>query len=240
VFHVKHLDPLLIDRAAQIGLSLSSAQAAAMLEHLSLLQKWNKKHNLVGPGSIDEWLERHTLDSLVIATRIPSGLRVLDVGSGAGFPGIPLAIARPDLEVLLAEARQKRAAFLQLVRASLGLRVTVLPVAVSPGSLKGRADVVLSRAVLQPEAWLGLAASQLDPGGRALCFFGREIPSEASLLELAKWSDLEFRELFAYQIAGQPLRAVASFQRTSSNQKRPGSPAKTEGPSAKLAGPQPK
>jgi 16S rRNA (guanine527-N7)-methyltransferase len=214
VFHVKHLERILTERAAQIGLALSESQSAAMVEHLVLLQRWNRKHNLVGPGTIEDWLDRHTLDSLVIASRIPPDQRVLDVGSGAGFPGIPLAIARPDLRILLAEARQKRVAFLQLVRSSLGLDLTVLPLTVTPGALRGRADVVVSRAVLQPEAWLGLAASQLEPGGTVLCYFGRQIPSESSLLELAKWAGLELHEVFAYQLPGQPLRAIASFQRS--------------------------
>jgi 16S rRNA (guanine527-N7)-methyltransferase len=213
MFHVKQFESLLTERAAQIGLALSAAQSAAMLEHLNLLEKWNRKHNLVGPGSIADWLDRHTLDSLVIARQIAPNQRVLDIGSGAGFPGIPLAIARPDLDVLLAEARQKRTAFLQLVKATLGLKVTVLPLTVTPAALRGRAEVVISRAVLQPEAWLGLAASQLEPGGTVLCYFGKQVPKESSLLELAEWSALEFRDLLAYQLPGQPTRAIARFER---------------------------
>jgi 16S rRNA (guanine527-N7)-methyltransferase len=213
VFHVKQLQPVLTARAAQLGLALTEKQTSALLEHLALLQKWNRKHNLVGPGSLSQWLDRHTLDSLVVAPRIPSGMRVLDIGSGAGFPGIPLAIVRPDLELILAEPRQKRVAFLQTVRATLDLKcVTVLPTRVTPGSLRGRADVVLGRAVLPAESWLELAASQLDAGGVAFCFFGQKIPAEGSLADLAKSSQLELCELIAYQLPEQPLRAVARFQ----------------------------
>src|SRR5216683_2981492 len=86
--------------AAGMGLRLSPEQLQRLGRHVDLLLKWNRSINLTSITDPDEVVEKHVLDSLAVVPVLPSG-SLLDAGSGAGFPGIPAAIARPDLEVVL-------------------------------------------------------------------------------------------------------------------------------------------
>jgi 16S rRNA (guanine527-N7)-methyltransferase len=94
------------------GLSLAPAVAASVSRYLAELDRWRKRTNLTGPLSPEE-LVSHALESVFGEQLISHGARVVDIGSGAGLPGIPLAIARPDIFVTLLEPREKRASFLQ-------------------------------------------------------------------------------------------------------------------------------
>ena len=110
-----------------LHLDLSDAVQAQLLAYLALLQKWNKTYNLTAITEPERQLTHHILDSLALVPHVGSG-PLLDVGSGAGLPGIPLALARPDLRVTLIDASQKKAAFMQQAAIDLGLaaRVTVV------------------------------------------------------------------------------------------------------------------
>ena len=121
MFHVEQIPELLVREAPSIGAALKREQAELMAAHLALLWRWNAKLNLVGPGTIESWARRHALDSLSVVRWLPMSGIVLDVGSGAGFPGLPLAIVRPDLSVVLLEPRVNRVAFLRNAVAALGL-----------------------------------------------------------------------------------------------------------------------
>lgn len=94
------------------GLSLDQNRVALLARYLAELDLWRRRTNLTGPMSTGE-LVTHALESVLGETLIPHGTRLLDIGSGAGLPGIPLAIARPDVAVTLLEPRGKRAAFLR-------------------------------------------------------------------------------------------------------------------------------
>ncbi|MFD9889628.1 16S rRNA (guanine(527)-N(7))-methyltransferase RsmG [Amycolatopsis sp. NPDC059027] len=109
-------------------------QAAAYVE---LLESHGVERGLIGPREVDRLWDRHVLNSAVIGERIPEGARVIDVGSGAGFPGVPLAIARPDLDIVLLEPMARRIDWLAEVVEKLELPITVV---------RGRAE---ERAVLQ-------------------------------------------------------------------------------------------
>src|SRR3979409_337267 len=91
---------------------LDAEQLKLRGRHVDLLLKWNKSINLTAITDPDEVVEKHVLDSLALAPVLPSG-SLLDVGTGAGFPGIPVAIARPELEVVLVDSVQKKVAFLK-------------------------------------------------------------------------------------------------------------------------------
>jgi 16S rRNA (guanine527-N7)-methyltransferase len=95
------------------GLSLAPPPVALLARYLAELDLWRRRTNLTGPFNSEE-LVSHALESVLGEKLIPHGTRLLDIGSGAGLPGIPLAIARPDLDVTLLEPRSKRAAFLRL------------------------------------------------------------------------------------------------------------------------------
>jgi len=105
---------------AQLGVTLSAAQLGRLCAHLELLWKWGRRLNLSAVAR-DDMVARHLLDSLSIL-RFVRGRRLLDVGSGGGFPGMPLAIARPQLQVTLLDSRRKRAAFLRHACAALNAR----------------------------------------------------------------------------------------------------------------------
>ena len=97
---------------AELGLSLTVHARAQLLSYLALLQKWNRVYNLTAIRQAGRLVSHHLLDSLAALPHLP-GTRLIDVGSGAGLPGIPLAIARPDWQVVLLDSNHKKGAFLR-------------------------------------------------------------------------------------------------------------------------------
>ena len=134
---------------------LFGADAAMASAYAHLRTTRGVEWGLIGPREVERIWERHVLNSVAVSALVPQGACVVDVGSGAGLPGIPLAIARPDLQVTLLEPLQRRATFLSEVVAEIGLaeRVTVVRGRASQASdhdplvHRGRYDVVTSRAV---------------------------------------------------------------------------------------------
>ncbi len=104
-----------------LGFSLPAETQLQLLEYLALISKWNRVHNLTAVRAPDTMLIRHLLDSLAVLPYI-AGPHIADVGSGAGLPGIPLALAHPDWHVVLLESNKKKAAFLQQARIELKLK----------------------------------------------------------------------------------------------------------------------
>ncbi len=104
---------LLLERLGSV-IELSPLQIQQLEKHFDLLNRWNRVLNLTGIRKPEEIVERHYCESLFLATHLPSGaLRIGDIGSGAGFPGIPLAIARPECLVALIESHQRKSVFLR-------------------------------------------------------------------------------------------------------------------------------
>ncbi len=159
------------------------ALSATSLEHLFLfyqeLRKWNPKLSLVGPAAKEELFERHIGESLAGLKLIePQDHTLVDLGSGAGFPGMVLAIARPDLEVFLIEAREKKWAFLQAVVRRCGLSAKALNVRVAapqrlPTSLPKQIDIVTCRAVTITHEFLAPFLGKTPPA-RFLLWQGRD------------------------------------------------------------------
>jgi 16S rRNA (guanine527-N7)-methyltransferase len=128
-----------------LALTLSEQQRQQLLSYVMLLAKWNKVYNLTSVRDIDVMVSRHLLDSLTVLPFL-AGHSLLDVGSGAGLPGIPLAIARPDLAVTLLDSNSKKTRFLQQAKAELGLdNVTVIHERIEQASLP-KFDLVTARA----------------------------------------------------------------------------------------------
>lgn len=111
----------LADGLAALGVMLPSETQARLLQYHALIRKWNRVHNLTAMREPEMILIRHLFDSLAILPHI-SGLRLVDVGSGAGLPGIPLALAHPEWDVVLLESNHKKAVFLQQARIELKLK----------------------------------------------------------------------------------------------------------------------
>lgn len=178
---------LLTRGAADFGLALNSAQLDHFDRYLTELEKWNRQMNLTGAHSRQEIVERHLVDSLAgaLALREIGAATVADLGSGAGFPGLPLKIAFPSFDMTLIEPRQKRAAFLLHMCGTLGLsnlRVldhTVNPTRRTEDHTAGRFDWVLLRAVADPSTAVGLAKPLLRPSGRIVVWVSEQQAAEA-------------------------------------------------------------
>lgn len=159
---------------------LSQQAVAALHAHYEELRRWNRRTNLIGPGTAGEILERHYGESLAALPLLPAGARSgLDLGSGAGFPGLVIAAARPDVEMTLAEARERKWAFLLAAarKASLPCRCLNVRVRVPlPAGLPESIDIITSRALrLDAETWRALAA-RLREDGRLLLWAGENDP----------------------------------------------------------------
>ena len=113
---------------AALGLALPHGGVARLLAYLALLDKWNRVYNLTAVRDAERMVSHHLLDSLAALPYVqgggPHSIRVLDVGSGGGLPGIPLAIARPELQVTLIDSIAKKTAFLLQAKAELGLAIS--------------------------------------------------------------------------------------------------------------------
>ena len=183
--HLKMIE----DGAAGMGLRLSAEQVKLLGRHVDLMLKWNKSINLTAITDLDEVVEKHVLDSLAVVAVLPSG-SLLDAGSGAGFPGIPAAIARPDLEVVLVDSVQKKVAFLKNALAELRLpKVKAVAVRLQGDPAQEelqRVHAAVARAYAAPREWLKLAEQYVLPAGVAICMLGpsEEVPEEVGGLKL--------------------------------------------------------
>lgn len=124
-------------------------QQKQLLEYLYLLERWNRKTNLTAIKSIDEMIDRHILDSLTVLPYV-EGSTLIDVGSGAGLPGIPLAISNPDLSVLMLDSASKKTRFIQQAIAELGLSNARVEHTRVEDAVSLSADTVVARAFATP------------------------------------------------------------------------------------------
>ena len=158
-----------------IGLAIDASAQRKLLAYVALLEKWNRTHNLTAIRDRAQMITHHLLDSLAVLPYLPvdAGLRVADVGSGGGLPGIPLAIARPDWHVTLIDSNHKKAAFLNQAVIELMLPnvevVTARVEDVAPGK---PFDVVMSRAYSSLETFVKQSTGLLSREGRWVAMKG--------------------------------------------------------------------
>jgi len=152
------------------------ALCARLIDYLALLQRWNTIYNLTAIRDPSEMLSKHLLDSLAIAP-YADGV-IADIGSGAGLPGIPLALARPQLQITLVESNGKKARFLREALRVLGIdNARVAESRAEALDEPGRYDCLLSRAFSSLADFVHVGAHLLKPGGRLLAMKG-VIPQE--------------------------------------------------------------
>lgn len=188
---MSQLTDALREALVPLSLTLTDVQYAAFDAYYALLVDWNGRMNLTAITDPVEVAQKHFADSLLPLAfgMIPEGARCIDVGTGAGFPGMPLAIARPDLKVTLLDSQRKRCDFLSAVCDELQLpNVTVLHARAEDGArgaLREQMDVAVARAV----APLNVLAEYLLPyvrvGGRMLCWKGPAVREEMAAGERA-------------------------------------------------------
>ncbi len=159
--------------AKTLGLVLNDATNARLLDYIALIEKWNKVHNLTAVREPQEMVTLHLLDSLTIVAHVPQGARVIDIGSGAGLPGIPLAIAREDVSVTLLDSNHKKAAFLRQAKSELKLdNVSVIADRVEDVKPAELFDIVVSRAFSDLPDFVAAARHLLAPQGTMLAMKG--------------------------------------------------------------------
>lgn len=177
MFHVKHggvSAPAVADTLFGSGLP-GARRYAEMLADVGV------ERGLIGPREVDRIWDRHLLNSVAVAELIEPGARVADIGSGAGLPGIPLALARPDLRVTLIEPLLRRSDFLREVVAALGLEVAVVRGRAEEAGVRedvGEMDVVVSRAVASLDKLTRWSLPLLRAGGRMLAIKGERAEDE--------------------------------------------------------------
>lgn len=169
----------LIAGAEAMRVPLTRVAADALVRYANELLRWNQKVNLTAIRSLDEAVEKHLLDSLAVVPEVASAKTVLDLGTGGGLPGIPLAIVLPELRVTLVDAVAKKVGFLKSAVATLGLaprvRAVHLHVRGEPDA-EGieRAEVVISRAFMDVPEWARLGRPYVAPGGRLVAMTGKD------------------------------------------------------------------
>ncbi|MBI1394424.1 MAG: 16S rRNA (guanine(527)-N(7))-methyltransferase RsmG [Betaproteobacteria bacterium] len=157
----------------QCGLESPAGAVDKLVAYLALLEKWNAVYNLTALRDPESWVTHHVLDSLVTLPFLEGG-PIADVGTGAGLPGIPLAIFRPDWTFTLIDSNQKKAAFLENTIGSLRLpNVRVRCERVEALGIESLHRHVISRAFAELAEFVSLAGRLLAPGGRMLAMKGQ-------------------------------------------------------------------
>ncbi len=186
--------------AALSAEELPTAACAALYEHFCELRRWNRSLALIGPGTVNEVLERHYGESLAALALIPSAPgTAVDLGSGAGFPGFPIAAARPGLAMVLVEARERKASFLLAAarRASLPLRC-----------LNARVDLPLPPGFPEPLALVTVRA--LKVASNLLEGLGRRLERDGRIL---LWTGDQRQEPIPGLAVGREISLVGSARR---------------------------
>lgn len=158
--------------------TLFGVQYPLISRYVDILASTGVEWGLIGPREVDRLWERHILNSVALADLIPQGSRVVDVGSGAGLPGIPLAILRPDLEMTLLEPLLRRFSFLTHTVEGLGITHAVRVVRARAEQHRSSYDVVLARAVAPLDRLIAWCDPLRSPAGAILALKGRSAEDE--------------------------------------------------------------
>lgn len=187
MFHVKHVGPV-EPTANKTATSEPAAASAIFGPRLDLARRYAEmlagpgvERGLLGPREVERIWDRHLLNSAAVAELLESGDRVIDIGSGAGLPGIPLALARPDVDVVLLEPLLRRSEFLSEAVEQLGLAVEVVRGRAEDPWVRdrfGERDAAVSRAVASLDKLAKWSVPLLRMGGRMLAIKGERATEE--------------------------------------------------------------
>jgi len=156
-----------------MGLELPQAAPESLARYLELIAKWNRVHNLTAVRETEQMVVLHVLDSLSLLPHLDGVKTLLDVGSGPGLPGIPVAIARPQVAVTLLDSSHKKAAFLEQAKVELALaNVSVACERVEAWKTDRRFDAVVSRAFADLVDFVDQAQHLVAPGGTLIAMKG--------------------------------------------------------------------
>ncbi|NNM21353.1 MAG: 16S rRNA (guanine(527)-N(7))-methyltransferase RsmG [Gammaproteobacteria bacterium] len=188
--------------AAQLEIELPGDSAGQMLDYLQLLGEWNRAYNLTAITDPAQQLSHHLLDSLSVLPFL-HGERIADIGSGAGLPGIPLALAQPQRRFTLVEATAKKTRFLRHALRVLGLaNVEIVTARIEDYRPPSAFDTVVARALAALPRLTELSAGLLATGGRLLAMKGREPVEEMKEVGPA-WGILATHRLVVPELAAE-------------------------------------
>ncbi|HEX7559728.1 MAG TPA: 16S rRNA (guanine(527)-N(7))-methyltransferase RsmG [Usitatibacter sp.] len=161
------------DGLAAMAIDLPAAARARLEQHLQLIAKWNRVHTLTAVRETEQMVILHLLDSLSVLPHLEGARTVLDVGTGPGLPGIPIAIALPDSRVTLLDSSHKKCAFLQQAKTELGLaNVEIVCDRVENWKPREKFEAVVSRAFSDLGDFVAQAQHLVAPGGRLIAMKG--------------------------------------------------------------------
>ncbi len=176
--HASSLENSLTAGLQAMQLPLSPVQTSRLMDYLSLLQKWNRTYNLTAIREPAKMVSHHLLDSLSIVNHVKAG-RLLDVGTGAGLPGIPLAIARPDIRITMLDSNNKKTAFVQQVASELALtNAIVVNERVETWKQIEKFDAIVSRAFSSIRDFVEKTGHLLEEDGELLAMKGLQPDEE--------------------------------------------------------------
>jgi len=203
---------LILKFTGRAGIEVTENQAQLLSRHIQIMHEWNRRINLTRITGSEEIIVKHVLDSILPSKFLPSSGQALDVGTGAGFPGIPLKIVHPCLQVVLLDSNRKKVSFLTAVAAALGLK--------GLWALHGRwqdlskdaanarqFQLVTMRALrLEPEHITSLGSRVLAPGGVLACWRSAA-PSAIEesgdcAIDKSHYGDVELQGDFDYLLPG--------------------------------------
>jgi 16S rRNA (guanine527-N7)-methyltransferase len=184
----------LVEDAADVGVALTEGQAAVLLRLLEELERWNRRYNLTAIASPEAMVTHHLLDSLAVSADL-AGVAIADVGTGAGFPGLPLALCNPQRQFTLIDSTAKKLRFVSHAAALLGLNnVTVVHARVEALAVARPFDTVVARAFAPLARLLTQVAGLCDARSRVLAMKGKWPQAELEALP-APWRMIGAREL---------------------------------------------
>lgn len=226
------MDPLK-EFAGQEGILLTDGQLDQFSLYMSLLLEWNQKMNLTAITQPEQIIVRHFLDSLLLFRYFPQkeNSSLIDVGTGAGFPGIPLKIWQPSLSLTLLDSLNKRLLFLREVCGKLGVSANLVHSRAEEGALKKefreRFDLATARAVASMPLLCEYCLPYVRVGGKMILMkgpeCGEEVSSAAAALKLLGGEIEEIREYQLPDGSGRTLIAVRKVRRTPAQYPRHGS-----------------
>ncbi|MBN8230182.1 16S rRNA (guanine(527)-N(7))-methyltransferase RsmG [Corallococcus macrosporus] len=186
-----------------LGVTVGPDVGPQLQRLMAELLKWNAKVNLTAITAPEEVLEKHFLDSLAVLPEVTGATSLLDLGAGAGFPGLPLRLALPGLGVTLVDTVGKKIAFIKAAAASLGLTGVRGLHARAEGKPETegipRAQVLIARAFMDLPDWLNLAPAYVEEGGRVVAMLGKA-QTDAELQARAAERNLRVVSARAYRL----------------------------------------
>lgn len=206
----------------QYNINLSREKVEKLCNFIKIMKDYNKIHNITAITEDDDIIYKHILDSLLPVNKIKNNSLVLDIGCGAGFPSIPLAIANENLQITAIDSVRKKTDFVELVKNSLNINnLTVIHTRIEDFAFKldfrEQFDIVTSRAVAPLNIILEYSAPMLKNGGKILAYKGNNYKDELIHAENAlKILDCNLKEVYEYKISEiNANRAILSINKNS-------------------------